>query len=269
SLAAMRVLFVVAALGLAGRPTRVAPTPAPSSSGDLVLPNTVPNGRVELVIKPSYANGKDVTVTVRLIPSTGTLRGPLEPYVQASGFAGTQIVKHLAPLPVTATAAKAADARPCSGRSICWSRSVHWRACTVSSAAGDVSATRPARLRITITSSAVRAVALKRSTSPDSTYVSLRSLARAAMHRLAIPSRSPGSARNAGRAVRDRPRRRRDHVRVDAARRARRASRRPSRRHDHRARRRSPSRCRVLRPRPRSRERDGLGRERDGFRSAR
>ena len=107
----MRVLFVVAALVLAGCSTRVAPTPAPSSSGDLVLPNTVPNGRVELVIKPSYANGKDVTVTVRLIPSTGTLRGPLEPYVQASGFAGTQIVKHRAPLPVTATAAKAADAQ--------------------------------------------------------------------------------------------------------------------------------------------------------------
>jgi len=106
----MREMFLVAALVLGACSAKVAPTPAPSS-GDLVLPTTVPNGRVEIVIKPSYANGKDVTVTVRLIPSTGTLRGPLEPYVQASGFAGTQIVKHLAPLPVTATAAKAADAQ--------------------------------------------------------------------------------------------------------------------------------------------------------------
>jgi len=106
----MRLLFFVAALVLGACSGKVAPTPAPSS-GDLVLPTTVPNGRVEIVIKSSYANGKDVTVTVRLIPSTGTLRGPLEPYVQASGFAGTTIVKHLAPLPVTATAAKAADAQ--------------------------------------------------------------------------------------------------------------------------------------------------------------
>ena len=71
----MRVLFVVAALVLGACSSKVAPTPAPPS--DLVLPNTVPNGRVEIVIKPSYANGKDVTVTVRLIPSTGTLRGPM------------------------------------------------------------------------------------------------------------------------------------------------------------------------------------------------
>lgn len=107
----MRLLFVVAALVLAACSSKVAPSPSPAPSGDLVLRNTVSNGRVEIVIKPSYPNGKDVTVTVRLIPSTGTLRGPLEPYVQASGFAGTQIVKHLAPLPVTATAAKAADAQ--------------------------------------------------------------------------------------------------------------------------------------------------------------
>ena len=106
----MREMFLVAALVLGACSAKVAPTPAPSS-GDLVLPTTVPNGRVEIVIKSSYANGKDVTVTVRLTPSTGTLRGPLEPYVQASGFAGTKIVKHLAPLPVTATAAQAADAQ--------------------------------------------------------------------------------------------------------------------------------------------------------------
>ncbi len=95
---------------LAACSSRVAPTPTPSS-GDLVLPTTVPNGRVEIVMKPSYANGRDVTVTVRLIPTSGTLRGPLDPYVQASGFSGTRIVKHLAPLPSTATATQAADAQ--------------------------------------------------------------------------------------------------------------------------------------------------------------
>jgi hypothetical protein len=101
---------LVAALLLAACSSKVAPTPAPSS-GDLVLPTTVPNGRVEIVMKPSYPNGRDVTVTVRLIPTSGTLRGPLDPYVQASGFSGTRIVKHLAPLPSTATATQAADAQ--------------------------------------------------------------------------------------------------------------------------------------------------------------
>jgi hypothetical protein len=103
-------LLLVAVLLLAACSSKVAPTATPSS-GDLVLPTTVPNGRVEIVMKPSYPNGRDVTVIVRLIPATGTLRGPLDPYVQASGFSGTRIVKHLAPLPSTATAAKPADAQ--------------------------------------------------------------------------------------------------------------------------------------------------------------
>jgi hypothetical protein len=106
----VRVLILAAALLLAACSGKVVPTPTPSS-GDLVLPTTVPNGRVEIVMKPSYPNGRDVTVTVRLIPTSGTLRGPLDPYVQASGFSGTRIVKHLAPLPSTATAAQAADAQ--------------------------------------------------------------------------------------------------------------------------------------------------------------
>lgn len=72
--------------------------------GDLVIPATVPNGRVEVVVKNRYAVGETVRATVRLRPATGTLRGPLDPFIQASGFHGTATVRHLAVDPVSASA---------------------------------------------------------------------------------------------------------------------------------------------------------------------
>lgn len=69
--------------------------------GDLVIPTTVPNGRVEVVVKRGYTVGETVRAMVRLIPETGTLRGPVDPKIQASGFNATVTVKHLAVDPVT------------------------------------------------------------------------------------------------------------------------------------------------------------------------
>ena len=71
----------------------VARTPAPVT--DLVLPTTVPNGKVEVTVRSTYAVGQMVRATIRLIPSTGSLSGPLDPYIQASGFHGTATVRHL------------------------------------------------------------------------------------------------------------------------------------------------------------------------------
>ncbi|OLC10580.1 MAG: hypothetical protein AUH39_01535 [Chloroflexi bacterium 13_1_40CM_67_9] len=88
-------------------------TPPPASTAtpvsDLVLPTTVPNGRVEVVVKSHYAVGDTIRVTVRLIPTTGSLRGPLDAYVQASGFHGTATVRHLAVDPVSAIAGSPAS----------------------------------------------------------------------------------------------------------------------------------------------------------------
>ncbi len=82
----------------------IAPPGTPSPSAPLVVPATVPNGRVEMVLRPTYGLGEHVKITVRLLPSSGTLRGPLQPYIQASGFHGTAIVRHLVAIPVTASA---------------------------------------------------------------------------------------------------------------------------------------------------------------------
>ena len=74
-------------------------TSAPVS--DLVIPTTVPNGKVEVVVKPTYTVGETIRATIRLSPAAGTLRGPLDPFIQASGFHGTATVRHLAVDPIT------------------------------------------------------------------------------------------------------------------------------------------------------------------------
>ena len=74
---------------------------------DLIIPTTVPNGKVEVVVKSGYAVGDTIRATVRLRPSTGTLRGPLDPFIQASGFHGTATVRHLVVDPISVTAGSA------------------------------------------------------------------------------------------------------------------------------------------------------------------
>ena len=90
---------------------------------DLVIPTTVPNGKVEVVVKGTYAVGEMVRATVRLLPATGSLRGPLDPFIQASGFHGTATVRHLSidPISVSAGSAEAVvqwDMRDDSGKAV-------------------------------------------------------------------------------------------------------------------------------------------------------
>jgi hypothetical protein len=90
---------------------------------DLVLPTTVPNGKVEVIVKSAYTVGETVRATVRLIPATGSLRGPIDPYIQASGFHGTATVRHLTvdPISVYAGSAEAVvlwDMRDDSGKAV-------------------------------------------------------------------------------------------------------------------------------------------------------
>ena len=103
----MRLLAaVLAALALGScSPTPPSTTAAPIS--ELVIPTTVPNGKVEVVLKAAYTVGQPVRATIRLSPRTGTLRGPLDPLIQASGFHGTATVRRLAVDPVSVTAGSA------------------------------------------------------------------------------------------------------------------------------------------------------------------
>jgi len=100
-LAALLALLLFASCG-GGPPLH---TGAPV--GDLVIPTTVPNGKVEVVVKGTYAVGEMVRATVRLLPATGSLRGPLDAFIQASGFHGTATVRHLSIDPISVSAGSA------------------------------------------------------------------------------------------------------------------------------------------------------------------
>ena len=100
-LAALLALVVFTSCGSAP------PVRTLSPASDLVIPTTVPNGRVDVIVRPTYAVGETIRATIRLSPATGTLRGPLDPFVQASGFHGTATVRHLAIDPISVTAGSA------------------------------------------------------------------------------------------------------------------------------------------------------------------
>ena len=101
----MRCLVTfVAALVIASCSAPQTSTTPPAPTGDLVIPTTVPNGKVEVIVKRGYTLGETVRAMVRLIPATGTLRGPLDPIIQASGFNATVTVRHLVVDPVTVSA---------------------------------------------------------------------------------------------------------------------------------------------------------------------
>jgi hypothetical protein len=72
-----------------------------------VIPTTVPNGKVDVIVKATYTAGETIRATIRLSPTTGVLRGPLDPFIQASGFHGTATVRHLAIEPISVTTGSA------------------------------------------------------------------------------------------------------------------------------------------------------------------
>jgi hypothetical protein len=100
----MRGLGVLLAIAVAAGCESPAPSRTPAAVVDLVIPTAVANGKVEVIVKSAYAVGDTVRATIRLVPSTGTLRGPLEPFIQASGFHGTATVRHLSIAPISVTA---------------------------------------------------------------------------------------------------------------------------------------------------------------------
>ena len=100
-LATIVAVLVFASCGAAPPARTLAPV------GDLVIPTTVPNGKVDVIVKPTYPVGETIRATIRLSATTGTLRGPLGPFVQASGFHGTATVKHLTVDPISVGAGSA------------------------------------------------------------------------------------------------------------------------------------------------------------------
>lgn len=101
-LLALFALLLCVSCGSAA-PIRTSPTPL----GDVVIPTTVPNGKIEVIVKSTYPVGEPIRATIRLSPTSGTLRGPLAPFVQASGFHGTATVRHVSVDPISVNAGSA------------------------------------------------------------------------------------------------------------------------------------------------------------------
>ena len=119
----MRLVAALVALAVVASCEGAPPVRTATPVSDLVIPTNVPNGKVEVVVKAIYAVGETIRATVRLSPTSGSLRGPLDPYVQASGFHGTATVRHLSVDPVSAYAGSAEavvtwDLRDDSGKAV-------------------------------------------------------------------------------------------------------------------------------------------------------
>jgi hypothetical protein len=74
---------------LVGAACAIAPGPADRSGGPpeaFVIPTQLANGRVELTIRHAYALGATVTVPVAVTATRGTITGPLDARVLASGI---------------------------------------------------------------------------------------------------------------------------------------------------------------------------------------
>jgi len=77
----LAIVLVIAACG--SRPVVVDRTATP---GIVVVPTELPNGRVEIAIRPSYVLGADTQVNVTIVATRGTITGPTDARVMASGI---------------------------------------------------------------------------------------------------------------------------------------------------------------------------------------
>ena len=77
---ALAIALVIAACG--PRPATVQRTATPSV---IVVPTELPNGRVEIAIQPTYLLGEPTRIDVSIVATRGTITGPTEARVTASG----------------------------------------------------------------------------------------------------------------------------------------------------------------------------------------
>ena len=61
-------------------------TPRTATPSVIVVPTELPNGRVEIAIRPSYVLGAGTQVSVTIVATQGTITGPVDARVMASGI---------------------------------------------------------------------------------------------------------------------------------------------------------------------------------------
>jgi hypothetical protein len=98
--------------------TACTPRPTPgdrTSVPTIVVPTEVPNGRVEILLRPSYTLSATTRVDVAVVVARGAITGPVEARVMASGInegsaPAEVLVRRLAVTPVTISAGQRATA---------------------------------------------------------------------------------------------------------------------------------------------------------------
>ena len=77
----------------------------------IVVPTELPNGRIEIAIQPSYVLGAPTRIEVAIVATRGTITGPTEARIMASGIneggsPAEVLVRRLDAKVVTATAGR-------------------------------------------------------------------------------------------------------------------------------------------------------------------
>src|SRR5687768_5402050 len=98
--------FVLAFAACAPAPSTIQRTATPTV---IVVPTVLPNGRVEIRVQPRYVLGAQARVDVTIIATRGTITGPTQARVMASGIneggaPAEVLVRRLDATAVTATA---------------------------------------------------------------------------------------------------------------------------------------------------------------------
>lgn len=103
---------VLITMGCAPRPVTLDRTPTPDI---VVVPTELPNGRIDIALRPSYLLGATTRIDVSVAVTRGTITGPLEARVMASGInegraPAEVLVRRLEVTPATITAGRRATA---------------------------------------------------------------------------------------------------------------------------------------------------------------
>lgn len=99
SVSSLAVALVVAAC--APQPGTIQRTATPAI---VVVPTVLPNGRVEIAVRPNYSLDQPARIDVTLVATRGTITGPTEARVMASGISAEVLVRRLDATAATAAA---------------------------------------------------------------------------------------------------------------------------------------------------------------------
>lgn len=80
------VIAILAALLACGSAPPSRPTPTAATAAVIVVPTTLPNGRVEITIAYAYTLGQAAKIPILIRTNRGTITGPLAARVVATGM---------------------------------------------------------------------------------------------------------------------------------------------------------------------------------------